>query len=78
MKNKRLCRRPDYRQHELLRAEIGSKIYLAVCVSIGIALLVGVQNARIVLCGHAHIARAMTSDGTLIVSPGSVTRHGPT
>ena len=34
--------------------------------------LVGIQNARVVLCGHTHIARVVNSDGILVVNPGSV------
>ena len=34
--------------------------------------LAGIQHARVVLCGHTHIARVVTSGGTLIVNPGSV------
>lgn len=30
------------------------------------------MRARLVLCGHSHIPRAIRNDGTLIVNPGSV------
>lgn len=34
--------------------------------------IIGTQNARVILCGHTHIARVVKSDTTLIVNPGSV------
>lgn len=32
----------------------------------------GIGEARVVLCGHTHIARAISVDGVLVVNPGSV------
>lgn len=34
--------------------------------------LTGIGPARVVLCGHTHIARVAACDGTLVVNPGSV------
>lgn len=34
--------------------------------------LEGIREARVVLCGHTHMARAVTVGGILVVNPGSV------
>ena len=34
--------------------------------------LAGIGAARLVLCGHTHVARAVTVGGVLVVNPGSV------
>jgi predicted phosphodiesterase len=37
-----------------------------------LARLAGIGDARVVLCGHTHMARIVTAGGILIVNPGSV------
>lgn len=34
--------------------------------------LAGIGPARVVLCGHTHVARAVLQDGVLVLNPGSV------
>lgn len=38
--------------------------------------LAGIGAARLVLCAHTHVARAVALDGVLVVNPGSVGMPG--